>query len=128
MDFMDHIVEQRIAEAAQRGDFDHLPGAGQPLHLDDDLLIPRDLRMAYRVLRNAGYVPDEIRLLRELASVEQLLAQALDPTDRAVASARMRLLLDRLGAGRSGALHLQSQYFDQLLERLTANPARANGS
>ena len=128
MDILDHIVEQRIAEAAERGDFDDLPGAGQPLDLDDDALIPRDLRMAYRLLRNAGYVPDEVRLLGELASAEQLLAQAVDPTDRAIASARMRLLLDRLGVSRGGALHLQSQYFDKLLERLTADPARANGS
>jgi hypothetical protein len=128
MDILDHIVEQRIAEAAERGDFDQLPGAGKPLELDNDPMIPRDLRIAYRVLRNAGYVPDEIRLLGELASAEQLLARAIDPTDRAVASARMRLLLDRLGASRSGALHLQSQYFDKLLERLTADSVRANGS
>jgi len=40
-----------------RGDFDGLPGAGRPLVLDDDPLVPEDLRLAYRILKNAGFVP-----------------------------------------------------------------------
>ena len=39
------IAEQRIRDALARGEFDHLPGAGKPLQLDDDSLIPEDQRL-----------------------------------------------------------------------------------
>lgn len=32
--YIDHIVEQQIAAAMARGEFDDLPGAGKPLDLD----------------------------------------------------------------------------------------------
>ena len=48
------LAEKKISEAAERGDLDGLPGAGKPLDLDDDALVPEELRMANRVLRNAG--------------------------------------------------------------------------
>jgi hypothetical protein len=38
------IAEQRICEAVSRGELDDLPGAGRPLALDDDPLIPEELR------------------------------------------------------------------------------------
>ena len=49
------IAERKIEEAIERGDFDDLPGVGQPLDLDDfDPSLPEDLRLAYRILKNAG--------------------------------------------------------------------------
>jgi hypothetical protein len=57
---LDFLVEQRIQEAQAGGEFDGLPGAGKPLDLDDeDPLVPEELRMARRILRNAGYTPEE---------------------------------------------------------------------
>ena len=55
------MVEKRIAEALERGEFDDLPGRGRPLDLEEDPLVPEELRMAYRILKNAGFVPAEIR-------------------------------------------------------------------
>jgi len=57
---LDLLAERKIEEALARGEFDGLPGAGRPLELDDDALVPEDLRMAYRILRNAGFAPREI--------------------------------------------------------------------
>lgn len=49
------IAERKIEEAIERGEFDDLPGAGQPLDLDDlDPSLPEELRLAYRILKNAG--------------------------------------------------------------------------
>ncbi len=49
------IAERKIEEAIERGEFDDLPGAGQPLDLEDlDPSLPEELRLAYRILRNAG--------------------------------------------------------------------------
>jgi hypothetical protein len=53
------IAERRIAEAAAQGEFDGLPGAGRPLDLDEDPLVPEEMRMASRILRNAGFRPGE---------------------------------------------------------------------
>ena len=57
-----------IAEAIARGELDDLPGAGRPLDLDDDALVPEELRLAYRILKNAGFVPAELETLKEMAS------------------------------------------------------------
>jgi Domain of unknown function (DUF1992) len=54
------IAERKIAEAIERGEFDDLPGAGQPLDLTEDPYVPEDQRMANRILRNAGYAPREV--------------------------------------------------------------------
>ena len=68
----DLIAEQKIAEAIARGELDNLPGAGRPLDLDDDALIPEELRLAYRILKNAGYVPPELETLNEIAQLERI--------------------------------------------------------
>jgi Domain of unknown function (DUF1992) len=68
----DLIAEQKIAEAIARGELDNLPGAGRPLDLDDDALIPEELRLAYRILKNAGYVPPEVETLNEIAQLERI--------------------------------------------------------
>ena len=118
MDIVDQIVERKIAEAVERGDFDDLPGAGRPLEIEEDLLVPAELRVAYRLLKNAGYVPDEVRLFAELRSAEQLLMQASAEEERVAATARLRVLLERLGSGRAMPMQAQADYFERLVERL----------
>ena len=49
----DMIAQRRIAEAIVRGELDY------------DSLIPTDLRMAYRILKNAGFIPPEVEALRK---------------------------------------------------------------
>lgn len=118
MDIVDQIVERRIAEAVWRGEFNELPGAGRPLELDDEPLVPAELRVAFRIMKNAGYVPDEVRLFAEIRGAEQLLMRASESEERVAASARLRVLLERLGSGRAVTMQVQSQYFEQLVERL----------
>jgi len=80
----DDLIERRIDEARRQGAFDDLPGSGRPLELDDDRLVPEELRVAYRILRNAGFVPPEVEALRD---VDALLGRAL-AHDRAADAAR----------------------------------------
>jgi DnaJ-like protein len=51
---LEWLAEKRIEDAVARGEFDDLPGAGRPLELDDDALVPEELRMAHRILKNAN--------------------------------------------------------------------------
>ena len=118
MDIVDQIVERRISEAIARGDFVGLPGEGRPLELEDDRLVPEELRVAYRLLKNSGYVPEELRLFTEIRSAEQLLMQAKATEERVAATARLRVLLERLGAERVMPLQAQAEYFERLAERV----------
>ncbi|WP_018173925.1 MULTISPECIES: DUF1992 domain-containing protein [unclassified Thioalkalivibrio] len=112
-------VEAKLAEAARRGEFDDLPGVGRPLELDDDRDVPQELRLAFRVMKNAGYVPEAVRLRGDIASAEALLQAADDAATRDRAARRLRMLLDRLNQSEEGrGLISESGYFRQLCERL----------
>src|SRR6201998_1400355 len=72
MKLLDALVEQRIAAAARRG-FDDLPGTGAPQVLDDDALVPEEVRVANRILKNAGFVPPAVEQLRALRGLQNEL-------------------------------------------------------
>ena len=69
---LEFIAERRIAEAIANGELNDLPGAGQRLDLGDEALVPAELRVAYRILKNAGFVPPEVEALNEIAELERL--------------------------------------------------------
>jgi len=116
---LDAIAERRIREAQERGEFDDLPGAGAPLELDDDALVPEELRAAYRVLKNAGFLPPEVEAHREIREIEQLLLRIGDEYERARLVSRINFLLTRNAAGRRhGNLKLQDAYLEQVAGRL----------
>ena len=118
---LDAIAERRIREAQDRGDFDDLPGAGAPLALDDDALVPEDLRAAYRVLKNAGFLPPELEVSGEVHQIEQLLRQVEDETERARLLSRITFLLGRTPEGRRhGDLRVESAYLERIAEHLAS--------
>ena len=77
-----HSVEQAITEAMARGEFDNLPGQGKPLDMDAYFAAPEDLRMAHAVLKNAGYLPTEVQLLKEIGQLKEKLAACTDEPER----------------------------------------------
>jgi len=94
----DALAEARIEEAIAQGMLDNLPGAGRPLVLADDRLVPEGLRAAYRVLTNAGCVPPQVEERRELADLVALLATLDDDDARRRTLAKVGLLGARLEA------------------------------
>ena len=114
----DQLCERRIEEALARGEFDNLPGAGAPLALDDDALVPEELRAAYRLLKNAGYVPPEVTARKQAASLRSLIAGLEDEGDRRRAQLKLQLLSLQLSAGGRGALDAESRYGGLVLDRL----------
>jgi hypothetical protein len=50
------VAEQKIREAMGEGAFDNLPGTGKPLVPEDLSHIPEEMRMAYKILKNSGYL------------------------------------------------------------------------
>lgn len=66
------LVEERIKKALEEGQFDNLEGAGKPLKFEDQH-VPEELRLAHKILKNAGYLPPEVELRKKITHTEQLL-------------------------------------------------------
>jgi hypothetical protein len=64
------------------GKFENLPGAGQPLNLEEYFSAPEDLRMAFSILKNANCAPVEVELLNEISQLEREIAQTKDAATR----------------------------------------------
>jgi hypothetical protein len=61
------FIDEQIKRAIGDGDMHHLPGAGMPLNLDpDNVNVPEDLRMAYKIMQDNDVVPEWIMLGQEL--------------------------------------------------------------
>lgn len=117
------IAEQRIQEAIEAGEFDNLPGAGKPIALDDDRMVPEALRVAFRVLKNAGYVPPEVEQLKELRELRRSIEATPDEQERRRAIAKLNLLALRLSLSRGlgGSLRIESQYYEKVIHRLAGH-------
>ena len=51
------LIDQKIREAIEQGEFKDLSGAGQPIDLSENPFEDPDWRLAHRMLRNAGFAP-----------------------------------------------------------------------
>jgi hypothetical protein len=123
MKLLDALVEQRIAAAAARGEFDELPGAGVPLALEDDVLVPQEVRVANRILKNAGFVPPAVEQLRALRDLQDELNAVSDRATRCRLQARMLALDMALESLRGGPLVLPHEYCRRIVERLSERAA-----
>lgn len=102
MDAFARLADSRIRAAQERGEFDGLAGHGKPLPADELARVPAELRMGFRVLRNADCVPPELEARKEAARLGSLIAATGDPEERtrlqrlrAEAELRYALLAER---------------------------------
>jgi len=113
------IAEKRIEKAIRNGVFDDLPGAGKPLELEDDSHVPEDLRIAYKILKNANFVPPEVSLRKEIAKAEDLLAGMEDTKAKYRQLKKLNFLIMKLNMIRQTPASLEKdQFYEQkLVER-----------
>ncbi len=73
-------IDKQIREAQERGDFDNLRGAGQPLTPDDPNVqaFAGDDALGLRLLKNNGALPAWIELNREIDADRQACLRILD--------------------------------------------------
>ncbi|HUH98167.1 MAG TPA: DUF1992 domain-containing protein [Anaerolineales bacterium] len=76
------VTEAIIKEAMERGEFDNLPGRGKPLDLTAYFATPEEVRAQYSILKNAGILPREAELLKEIAALKQAASTPLDGKKR----------------------------------------------
>ena len=109
---IDSLAEEHILLAIRRGEFDDLPGQGQPLILQDDSAVPAELRVGYRILRNSGYLPAELTLRKEISELEGLLHQVEMGAAQQAIRRRLCLLQARLAMqGHDANLLLREQAY-----------------
>lgn len=82
MSIFELIAERKIEIAIANGEFDNLAYKGKPLPPDDMGNIPEDLRMAYKILKNAGIVPEEIELRKSIVTMTDLMNSCADEEER----------------------------------------------
>jgi len=94
------LVEERIKKAQKDGLFDNLEGARKPLNLDD-MNVSDDLRLAHKILKNAGFLPPEVELRKKITHTEQLLETAvIDSPQRNKIQKKLNYLLTKLSTAR----------------------------
>jgi hypothetical protein len=121
MEIFSKIAEQRIRDAIERGDFDRLENSGKPLNLEDETWIPEDLRSAYRVLKNAGCIPPELELRKEVLNLRELIETIDDDKERLRKIRELNFKLMKLGEMRKRPLHLEQfpEYEEKICRKLT---------
>ncbi|SEL11353.1 protein of unknown function [Stigmatella aurantiaca] len=75
------LIEARIQDAQRRGEFDALPGKGQPLADDGLGSLPEEQRAEALLMRISG-LPEEVALLREVAELREKFDSARDAEER----------------------------------------------
>ena len=122
----EQLVEERIKQAQQKGDFNNLPGAGKPLNLQNDQHVPEDLRLPYKILKNADCLPEEITLNKEIQRTEDLIAAMPDTAQRYRAMQKLNFLIMKLNACRRGNIQFDvpQKYMGAVTNRITTGSSR----
>ena len=115
------IAEQKIAQAMKEKDFNSPKWKNKPLPLDDDRFVPEDLKMAYKVLKNSGYLPPEIEERKEIKKVEDLIAKTEDEHERVKQMKKLSVLLMKVEAKRPSGTNIATQddYYRKVVEKIT---------
>ena len=122
----DKIVEERIKNAQKKGDFNNLPGSGKPLDLDEDSCVAEDLRLAYKILKNADFAPPEIEIKNEIKKTEDLLAGMKDEKEKYRTLKKLNFLILKLNSMRSTSVNFDvpQQYVEKVAGRMEAKSSK----
>lgn len=91
MSIIDILAEAKIQEGLKSGAFDNLEGKGKPLKHEDLSAVPEDLRAGYKMLKNAGYLPEELQLKKDIVTLNELIRCCGDESERQLLSSELRI-------------------------------------
>ncbi len=87
---LDEQIAQSLREALRSGELQASASWGKPLDLADGYAqTPEELRLAFKLLKDAGYVPPEVDTMKRIAALRQVI-QA-DPEAPEADAMRQRL-------------------------------------
>ena len=105
----------------ENGEFDNLEGMGKPITFEDETMIPEDLRMVYRILKNAGCIPPELELRNEVVTMSALINTIDDDKERLKKIREFNFKLLRLNIMRKRPFSLDDfpEYEFKVADKLT---------
>ncbi|BAV91785.1 DnaJ family domain-containing protein [Candidatus Desulfovibrio trichonymphae] len=116
------LWKTEIEDALEKGEMDNLPGRGRPLELEDMSHIPEELRMAYKILRNAACLPPEQKEGKEISRLTEMLDQCEDEQERVHQMQKLRFMTLKAQTRyqRHILIEQEDMYYPRLLERLNS--------
>ena len=119
MDIFEKIAEEKIREAMEQGLFDDLPNKGKPLKLEDLSWVPEDLRLAYKILKNAGCIPPEMEIRKEIIDLKELLKTIDDDEVRIKKIRELNFKILKLNIGRKTSFYLEDfpEYEEKIIKK-----------
>lgn len=126
MDCLAFIAEQKITQAIEKGELKSSGWKNKPLNLDDDRMVPEDLKMAYKLLKNAGYLPPEIEQRKEITRLEELIARTEDEHERLQQMRKLSVLLMKVDATRTTPANIShdDEYYRKIVEKTSVRSAK----
>ncbi len=114
------IAEKKIKDAMDNGEFDSIEGKGKPLCLDDDSHIPPEYRLAYRILKNSGYMHPEVEQRKEVETIYSMLDSCEDEQEVYKKVQKLNLLVAKINAKRRTPVYLELDqvYYKKVIERI----------
>lgn len=76
------LAEAKIQQAMANGEFNNLKGKGKPIDLNRYYGMPEHLRLGYQLLKNAGYIPEEVRLKKEMEDIKEKIRNEKSETKK----------------------------------------------
>jgi hypothetical protein len=110
LQLQDDHIGQALRESEASGELKSAPSWGKPLDFGDGYEeTPDALKMPMKILRDAGYAPPEVELMREIAALQQRVDAAADdaasrPLRQKLSEMRQQLALRLEHLRRSGSL------------------------
>lgn len=125
MDIIARIAEEKIREAIRKGELDNLAYRGKRVKVEDLSRVPPELRPGYILLKNAGLLPEELQLKKEIVNLERLLECCYEEEERRALkknlnekTLRFNMLMEKRGRGRCSAVEAyRSKIYDRLGRR-----------
>jgi len=124
------IVEERIRKAQRNGEFENLAGSGRPLTLEDDRHIAEDLRLSYKILKNADCLPPEVELKKEIERTEELLRGMQETAEKYRILKKLNFLIMKLNSRRNSSIEFEvpQRYSARLVDRFeSGNKTKREG-
>jgi hypothetical protein len=75
MPTLDEQIAQSLRDALRSGELQSAASWGKPLNLNDGFdQTPEELRMAFKALKDAGFVPPEVETMKQIAALREVIA------------------------------------------------------
>ncbi len=86
------IAEKKIKEAIENKEFENLEGFGKPVDNSEYFKVPEEERIAFHILKNAGVVPEELKIRKKIDNLINRIKESKDKDEKADLKNELNLL------------------------------------